>query len=226
MLSYRMQRRLLRHHLALFILCSTLITALMLLIPSEYLPFRLSMATAYTGLLLLAATLLVGPLRILRGRTMPIASNDLRRDIGIWAGIVSVAHVVVGLQVHANSMLLYFFREVGPGKHLALRYDLFGLANYVGLIATMVVLLLLALSNDWSLRRLGAPKWKNLQRWNYAGFGLIALHSVIYQVIETRALPFPIVLGATLALVVALQWSAFRSRQHSQVIRRPIDDLK
>ena len=213
MLTDRMQRRLLRHHLALFALSGTLVLMMALLIRSEHWPFRLSMATAYVGLMLLGATLLIGPIRVLRGRAAPIASNDLRRDIGIWASIVSLAHVAVGLQVHLNSMLLYFFREVGPDKHLALRYDLFGLANYIGLVATLVVALLLALSNDWSLRRLGARKWKSLQRWNYAGFVFIALHGAIYQVIEKRTLPYPIVFIATLALVGALQWSAFRSRR-------------
>src|SRR5262249_12457288 len=150
------------HHLTLFVLSSTLVTVMTLLIRSEHFSFRLSMATAYVGLSLLGATLLIGPIRVLRGSTAPVVSNDLRRDVGIWAGIVSLSHVVIGLQVHLDSMVLYFFRQIGPDKHLTLRSDLFGLANYFGLVATLVVALLLSLSNDWSLRHLGAHHWKKL----------------------------------------------------------------
>jgi methionine sulfoxide reductase heme-binding subunit len=216
----RMQRRLFRHHMPLFVLSATLVSVLTLLIRSEQLLFRLSIATAYIGLLLLSATLLVGPVRVLRGRSSPIASNDLRRDIGIWAGIMSLSHVAIGLQVHLGSMLLYFFRQIGPDKLLTVRLDFFGLANYVGLIATLVVALLLSLSNDCSLRRLGAHHWKSLQRWNYLCFVLIALHGAIYQVIEKRKLPYPIVLGATLVVVAVLQWSAFRNRQLRRAMHR------
>lgn len=61
--------------------------------------FGLSVATAYAGLLLRAITLLLGPWNVLRGRPNPV-STDVRRDVGIWAGILSLAHVVFGLQVH------------------------------------------------------------------------------------------------------------------------------
>jgi sulfoxide reductase heme-binding subunit YedZ len=58
---------------------------------------------------------------------------------------------------------------------------MFGLANYTGLIATLILVLLLATSNDWALRKLGTPQWKQLQRWNYACFGLTAIHTFAYQ---------------------------------------------
>src|SRR5262249_18277318 len=70
--------------------------------------FRLSLASAYVGLVLLGASLVIGPWRVLRGRANPV-NSDLRRDIGIWAGIVGLAHVVIGLQVHLKGrMSLYF----------------------------------------------------------------------------------------------------------------------
>ncbi|MBA4159583.1 MAG: hypothetical protein H0X65_19215, partial [Gemmatimonadetes bacterium] len=46
--------------------------------------------------------------------------------------------------------------------------------------------LLLALSNDLSLRLLKAGRWKTLQRWNYALFALTVVHGIAYQVIEDR----------------------------------------
>ena len=52
---------------------------------------------------------------------------------------------------------------------------MFGFGNDTGLIAALLFLLLLAISNDVSLRRLGAQKWKSLQRWMYAAVVLTIL---------------------------------------------------
>src|SRR5258705_12893777 len=60
---------------------------------------RLSMATAYTSLILLAVSLWIGPWNVLRRRPNPV-SFDLRRDIGIWTGILAVLHTIIGLTVH------------------------------------------------------------------------------------------------------------------------------
>ena len=48
---------------------------------------------------------------------------------------------------------------------------MFGLSNETGLIAALILLVLLATSNDASLRNLGLARWKSWQRWNYACFG-------------------------------------------------------
>jgi len=74
-------------------------------------------------------------------------------------------------------MLLYFFRE-GESKRLVPRSDSFDFANYTGLIAALIVVLLLALSNDASLRVLGKKRWKFLQRWNYAVMVLVVLQRI------------------------------------------------
>lgn len=172
--------------------------------------FGLSMATAYTGLLLLAISLLLGPWNVLRSRPNPV-STDLRRDVGIWAGILSLAHVVFGLQVHMRGRMWTYFVFGSEERFGGLpRCDLFGLANYTGLAATLVLAGLLALSNDRSLRRLGAQRWKALQRWNYAAFALVALHGAAYQWMETRAPLFVVVFGLVVLLVVSLQVAGFR----------------
>src|SRR5262245_40844369 len=75
---------------------------------SGFIWFKLSMASAYTALVLLGATLATGPWNVLRGRPNPV-STDLRRDIGIWAGIVGLVHVAVGLQVHAGGDIWLYF---------------------------------------------------------------------------------------------------------------------
>ena len=71
--------------------------ALYVAVVSDYPMFRLSMATAYVGLGLWVVTLAIGPWNVLRARPNPVSTN-LRRDVAIWAGIVSLAHVVFGLQ--------------------------------------------------------------------------------------------------------------------------------
>jgi sulfoxide reductase heme-binding subunit YedZ len=179
--------------------------------------FRLSMASAYAGLALLSASLVIGPWNVLRHRPNPVSTN-LRRDIGIWAGIIGLAHVVVGLQVHMQGKFwLYFLYPPDQAHFLPLRYDPFGVANFTGLGSTVVLILLLGLSNDLSLRVLGTRRWKTLQRWNYAGFALVVVHGVLYQLIEKRQLLFVGLFSIMGLLVVALQVSGFweiRARAH------------
>ena len=132
---------------------------------SSQVMFRLSMATGYTSVVLIGWALLIGPWRVRRGRSAPV-STDLRRDVGIWGGLFGLAHVATGLFVHLGDPLKYFvYRDTG--RALPVRYDLFGFANWSGLAATLVLVLLLLISNDVSLRRLGSRRWKAWQRWTY-----------------------------------------------------------
>lgn len=171
------------------------------LLPGRSLAFRLSMASAYVGLALLSASLVIGPWHLLRGRPNPV-SSDLRRDLGIWAGLLGLVHTVVGLQVHMRGQFsLYFLFPPEAETFTRLRYDLFGMANYVGAGATALLVMLLALSNDASLRWLGAKRWKYLQRGNYVLLLLVLLHALGYQVVEKRAVLW--VLGV-LVLMTAL----------------------
>ncbi len=72
---------------------------------------RLSIATAYPALFLTAAALSIGPWNVLRGRTNPV-SFDLRRDLGIWAGIMALLHTGIGLNVHLRGRpWLYFIDQ-------------------------------------------------------------------------------------------------------------------
>ena len=77
---------------------------------------------------------------------------------------------------------------------------------------TRLVLLLLLLSNDFSMRWLGAGRWKNLQRWNYAFLLLTALHGALYQVLEKRAAGWRSVFWALLALTLVVQTAGIARR--------------
>ncbi len=163
---------------------------------------RLSMATAYSSLLFLGATLLLGPWNTFRRRPNPV-SFDLRRDIGIWAGVLAILHTAVGLTVHLRGrMWMYFFKQRHP---LKFQTGLFGSANDIGLLSALLFLMLLAISNDLSLRTLGLERWKSLQRWTYVAVGLAIAHGVLFQLVEKRHLPWVLVFATLSILIIAIQ---------------------
>jgi sulfoxide reductase heme-binding subunit YedZ len=142
MISRRLQRRLLRHHLPLGLVSTGSGAALFLTRPYSDVITKLSFASAWPGLVLISFTLLIGPFKQIWGRNVAI-SQDFRRDVGIWAGAVGVFHAVIGQCVHLRwRPWLYYIYE------------------------------------KW----LGTPGWKSLQRWNYAVFGLLVIHTLAYQV--------------------------------------------
>lgn len=194
---------------------SVLLVAAIVALTSGTLVFRISIATAYVSLLLLAVTLVIGPVKAFRRERVAV-STDLRRDVGIWTAIVGFAHVAAGLFVHLGGRpWLYFLEpaeERGAGlQGLPLRLDLFGMANDVGLAATLVLGLLLMLSNDLAIRRLGRRRWKSLQRLNYGLFALVVLHAAEYQVLERRTGILVAALALTGMVVIAFQIAGFRA---------------
>ncbi|MEP7190441.1 MAG: ferric reductase-like transmembrane domain-containing protein [Roseiflexaceae bacterium] len=173
---------------------------------------RLTVATAYAGLIMLAGTLLLGPLNVLRARPNPI-STDLRRDVGFWAAMLGFAHVAVGLLTHfPGEPWLFFFN----GGRIPLRLDIFGIANYLGLAAALILVLLLALSNDWALRRFGTQRWKALQRSTYILLALVAVHALVYFDYEDRGLLFISMLAVVVTGVVGIQLAGIRKRKRKQ----------
>jgi sulfoxide reductase heme-binding subunit YedZ len=167
---------------------------------------RLSMGTAYAGLIFLAVSLWLGPWNVLRRQPNPI-SFDQRRDVGIWTGILAIAHTAIGLTVHLRGrMWMYFFKRLHP---LRLQDTQFGFANFTGLAAALLFLMLLAISNDLSLRTLKTRRWKSLQRWTYAAFTLTAAHGIAYQLIEKRHVPWVLVFGLVMSAIAAGQVFGF-----------------
>src|SRR3569833_1359558 len=183
MISPRLSRRLFRHHLLLGVLSIGSAVVLYLTRPYSAVITRLSFASAWPGLVLIAFTLLIGPLKTFWGRNVAV-SQDFRRDVGIWAGMMGVFHAVIGNCVHLRGRpWLYYIYEHWTKAHVQpFRHDIFGLANYAGLVSALVLLTLLATSNDASLRALGTQGWKSLQRWNYAVFGFLIVHTLAYQI--------------------------------------------
>jgi len=99
--------------------------------------------------------------------------------------------------------LLHFLKPDGKGYKPLL--NLFGASNYIGAIATVILFLLLALSNDLSLRRLKGRRWKFLQRFNYMLSILALIHAVGYQVVAKREKVMMFLVLALSILVLFMQ---------------------
>jgi sulfoxide reductase heme-binding subunit YedZ len=164
----------------------------------------LSFATAYAGLALLVAALAIGPLNLLRRRPNP-TSTDLRRDIGIWAGVFGIVHTIAGLQVHMHGELLRYFLIGSAARN----FDTLGFvtANWLGLLSVLLLGVLVSISSDAALRVLGKEKWKFVQRSAYLVIVAVVVHGALYQILEKRRW-FPALIFSLLAIVVAVfQWA-------------------
>src|SRR6266511_4041767 len=121
---------------------------------------QLSISTGYLALGFVGLTLLIGSLNLLL-RRRSLVSSYVRRDIGMWAAVAIVAHVIV-----------------------------------VGL---------LTISTDRSLRELKAKRWKSLQRLNYVLFAMSVLHAFFYGALLRATSPFTLVLFFIAGAVFAAQ---------------------
>ena len=216
MISHRLSRRLWRHHLPIGLL--TLATTGLLYATRDYSDVitRLSFSSAYPALFLIGLSLMIGPWKVLKKRRGVAVSMDFRRDLGIWAGTAGVFHAVVGNFEHLRGRpWLYYIYENWQEKHVQpFRHDIFGLGNFTGLVAALILLTLLATSNDASLRKLGTPGWKQLQRWNYVAFALMAVHTFTYQWgIKQPSLPWVMLAFAALATTAVMQYTGYERRR-------------
>jgi sulfoxide reductase heme-binding subunit YedZ len=178
---------------------------------------RTSAATAYTALLLLAATLLIGPMKVALHRPTPL-SIDLRRDLGIWAAIFATVHTLLAIDTPMR---------LDIGRVFALNPDRLGIdspatANDVGLAATLLVLLLAALSNDRSIRLMGGSRWKSLQRLSYLLFALAIVHTILYDRLVQPGPFYELLMLGALMIVLTLQingWLERNARRRTSIIR-------
>jgi sulfoxide reductase heme-binding subunit YedZ len=205
--------RLIAHHLPLSLASVSSVALLYFTRSYSDVLSRASFATAYPALVLLAVTLCIGPWNVLGKRRNPV-SSDLRRDVGIWAGILGVLHTVIGQNVHLRGRpWLYYVYEKTRQHTFPVRHDLFGFANYTGAVGTLFLIALLATSSDYALRSMGTPQWKKLQRWNYLLFALAAVHAFAYQLSEKQEFPFVLTVAACAVLTIALQAAGFVQRR-------------
>jgi hypothetical protein len=155
------------------------------------------------------------PISVL-ANTRPQQPGEFRSTARRWHMGRRLSTLRLGsMLISAGIPWLYFIDQ-----HHRVRHDLFGFGSDTGLVAPLLFLLLLAISNDLWLRRLGTRKWKSLQRWTYVAVVLTILHAVRYQPIERRpaSLVFEAVVWGTSGIIVALQlrgWSQTKGRHQT-----------
>ncbi|GAC1644324.1 MAG: hypothetical protein NVS9B15_01360 [Acidobacteriaceae bacterium] len=108
---------------------------------------------------------------------------------------------------------LYYVYGHGSSHSFPLRYDLFGFSNYTGAVSALLIVALLATSNDYALRALGTPRWKGLQRWNYAAFLLAAAHTIAYQSSEKQSAVLLASAVSCIVLVAIIQTVGYLMRR-------------
>lgn len=171
----------------------------------------MSLLTAWLCFGLLVAALALGPLDALRtGR--PTLNSLLRRDLGIWAGLAGIAHLLAATGEVMQPA--YFGRYLtGPdGPPLPGWPGWLGNTSILGgYLVGILFLVLLLLSNNWSLRRLGPARWKRLQSISMTAFVLTVAHGVVFQVIERRAGGWLVALVVVSAALFALRRRARRA---------------
>ena len=178
----------------------------------------LSTGSGYVALGLLGLTLLIGPANLVLGRRNPVSSY-LRRDVGIFAAIGCVVHMVLGFLVkHNDGQILGYFLESGNRSRILT--NSFGLANWAGLLAVVIAATLAVISSDAALRKLRAKRWKRIQRLNYALFALVIVHSVLYGALWRRTSPYTVLLG--LSVVAVATGQAIGVRLWRKKAREPV----
>ena len=169
---------------------------------------RLSLLTAWLCFALLAAALCIGPWRVLHGG-QPTVNSLLRRDLGIWAAITALTHLLAATVVVMTPV--YYGRYINGTDNQPLSFPVGQASIISGYLIGIVCLLLLAVSSNLALRVLGAQRWKFLQRWAYGVFALTAAHGLAFQYIEFRTGIWLIVLGLCSLAVLALQLAGRRA---------------
>ena len=140
----------------------------------------ITQSTGYISLIILAISLLIGPLNLLLNNKNPI-STYFRRDISITGGILAVIHTVAGLFVHLRGKTYLYFLNKSDGGY-SIRLDNFGLGNYTGLISILIIIMLMITSNDYFLKKMSPGNWKNFQRLSYLMFILTLIHCYFYRI--------------------------------------------
>ena len=178
---------------------------------------QLSVTTAYICVLSMATALLIGPSRVLRSGAPNPVNIYMRRDIGIWAALSGLAHLVLGTVQSMNTAYISQYVEINnAAPSESTRFELFLWGSVTAFVVGIVLLLLLSLSNDAALRVLGTRWWKRLQRFAYLAFVLTVFHGLMFQVLEGRSIALIVLLAMIFIAVLLVQVAGFMAgrRQH------------
>lgn len=137
-------------------------------------------AVGDAGLILLLLALLIGPAA--RHWSALAGLIRWRRELGIWFGILALAHTALILAGWVRWDLRRFLGyEFVPQLDRYARLEPgFGLANLLGLVAVFWTLVLMATSSNRAIAVLGGQAWKWLQYGACIVFYLVVLHTAYF----------------------------------------------
>ena len=199
----------LKNHLALLALSIGALGAAAISGPAATFADRLSIVSAYLCLLLLGLALLIGPASVLRNGRLAVNSY-IRRDTGIWAATTGLLHFYLANVLSMNYEYLGTYVENATTlPTAAVRSTLYTSGTIAGYIIAVLFIILLALSSDWMLRKVGLKWWKRMQRLSYLGFILTCIHAFEFQMLETRPLFWVVVVAAIAVVTFTGQYIGF-----------------
>jgi sulfoxide reductase heme-binding subunit YedZ len=135
-------------------------------------------AFADASLVLLVATLAIGPL----ARLWSPAARWLawRRELGVWSIIAALGHVLIVMHGWVEWDPSRLFYTMNPFRRDWALDQGFALGNLLGIVALGYGLVQMVTSNDMSIRLLGGSSWKLIQQSAYLLYVLVALHTAYF----------------------------------------------
>jgi sulfoxide reductase heme-binding subunit YedZ len=134
----------------------------------------------------------------------------LRRDLGIWAGLTGLAHLAAATGEVMQPAYFEAYITGPPEAPMPGWAGWIGTASIVaGYLVGILFLVLLALSNNWSLRWLGPVRWKRAQGAARAALVMTVAHGIVFQVIEGRT-------GGWLGAIVVVAAAVFALRRRAR----------
>jgi DMSO/TMAO reductase YedYZ heme-binding membrane subunit len=199
----------LKNHLALALLCIGGLGVAAISGPAATAADRLSIVSAYQCLLLLGLALLIGPASVLRNERL-VVNSYVRRDTGIWAASTGLLHFYLANVLSMNYEYLGTYVEnAAQLPTAAVRSTLYNSGTISGYIIAVLFIVLLTLSSDWMVRKVGLKWWKRIQRLSYLAFILTCIHAFEFQVLEARPLLWVLVVAAITGVTFAGQCIGF-----------------
>lgn len=173
---------------------------------ADSLRWRLSMSFAYSSLIMLAVTLSIGSVNLLRHRSNPV-HNALRRAFGVGTALFALMHLMIAITIHWDGWALWwqFIRLNDAGLPITLRLDEHGIANNIGLALAGILTCLVGLSTNRAIKGLGLHRWKRAQQFVYISAILMFIHGLLYQNIEARSLVIRSAFIIIFAYVIIMQ---------------------
>lgn len=191
------------------VLAALLLTYMFLVVHSKWAPIhRWNRAFADASLLLLAITMMIGPVARLRSAWNRIV--PWRRAFGVHAMVFGAIHTLLVLDgwiawelPRVLGLLVHPFR----GDYVMAEHG-FGLANVLGIVALTYGAILMATSNEYAVRTLGGSVWKFVQGGAYVFWILVVVHTAYFLFMHflhfDRPLPDPNPLRWPFAGLVAM----------------------